>query len=89
MYNSIWKPNELTNMNYAEYEKVFNNTPQFTTPGSLALWSDAWGGWLDENPLDHNMPYVIKGCMFYYFAKQDNLFVLQMTSTKDLNQKEK
>lgn len=63
------------------------NNLTFASVGGLGLWGDSWGGFLDG---DENLPYVLKDGLFHYFTKQDDgSFILTMTSTKDLNEKEK
>lgn len=59
----------------------------FPSIGGLCLWADSFGGWLDENPVDRNLPYVIKGNLFHYFGFDGENYNLVMMSEKDLGAK--
>jgi len=87
MNNPIWKPNELTNMDYAKYEKMFDNPedskPVFLSVSSISGWAHNRIQYLDGSEL---LPYVLKGEFYHYFSFCDGQYTLFATSERDIQE---
>ena len=59
----------------------------FISVGGMSLWCDDLVGWMDELPLERNLPIVLKDSLYHYFGFDGTHYNLLMTSTINLKEK--